>query len=860
MTCYEKNARKMKLISKITLSVSFLMLLLLCSGRGFAETGSSTLRAMTEGLEKNILLKQEGLVRLSGELPQLQEDLQRGIEKAEDRLNQIMLLQGVAGRTPWAYRTILVQLRSLETYLELKKEPLVGYKSLLARSKNDFNMIRNLEMKNMKRNDPGESSLLGDALDQYRILKKRVQEVKAVIDNELVQADKLMADIQTSRKLILEEYTSAFTGYYLEPSLGVLTDSGQKATFRELRQWLIDLPRFYYPLIVWVEWQSFVIYFVLSGLLFYGVLRYSLGKMHKRLIAACHADEALKQEGDNDEEDGEGAEEDRLYSQSDVQPGDQATASPCAEDTGGINWGLILFCTGLGMFMSLHLTIFTKNQLTIFMPGGVGALGLLMMTDRFLKDRPRHLGTTVFSSPLFPLFLLYVLGDMLQIFNIPQAGIGAVWIFGLVGAILAVKRLRRKSNLIVNKLGTGATYYLLIIFAIATVLGFATQSMVLTQLWFGLLLTIRSCMCLKKFVTTLASASAGNSGDGREKPSMLLVAYPVSVAFITVSYIYWALKFVGGQAFAKWVMRLQWDIGGTHLTLRSVLWVFIAFFITRFILFWIKTVIDFLSSDAERLTPAIGHTIKTAASYTFWVLFLVFALGVLGVPVSSLTWIASGLSVGIGFGMKDLVNNFISGLIIMFGGSIKKGDIIQMGTTMGEVADVSVRNTTVRTFDNNYVIYPNTNFMNGEITNWSYGDSKMRLIIPVSVFAGSKIPKVEKAMLKVAKKNKRILKDPAPRVLFKGFGQLGMDFELQVWINDFEGKFEAESELALAMDKMFKEKKILIAYRTTRKKYKPKGSEAMQLEAQREALKLKRREFYKTYWLKKRGSNLVNKV
>nr|WP_279343534.1 mechanosensitive ion channel domain-containing protein [Fundidesulfovibrio terrae] len=237
----------------------------------------------------------------------------------------------------------------------------------------------------------------------------------------------------------------------------------------------------------------------------------------------------------------------------------------------------------------------------------------------------------------------------------------------------------------------------------------------------------------------------------------------------------------------------------------------------------------------------MAHTVNATVSYFAWTLFILLSIHLLGVPLSSLTWIASGLSVGVGFGLKDIVNNFISGLIILFGGAIKKGDVIQQGKNLGEVIDVSVRNTTIRTPDNTMVIIPNSTFLRGEIINLSYQDTKTRLTIPVTVVPGTKVKKVIKILLAAARKNENVLKDPPPEASLVRFGRMGLEFELYVWIENFLKKFETEADLVTKIDRQFQDEKVMLSFQGVKIKYKPKGNEEQQLESQREAIRAKRK-------------------
>jgi small-conductance mechanosensitive channel len=374
----------------------------------------------------------------------------------------------------------------------------------------------------------------------------------------------------------------------------------------------------------------------------------------------------------------------------------------------------------------------------------------------------------------------------------------------------------------------------------------AALALNLTQAWFMLALTIQVLRTARRGLLRLAERL--ERGDGAHPGARALreLVFPLAVVLVLYLYSAWALHFMGGPGFARHVLRLDWTLGPAHLTFRGLSLIVISFFAVRLLLFLVHSGLEAAGARGGRMDQAKAHTVSTVSSYVIWVLFLLLALYILGVSMGALTWIASGLSVGVGFGLKDIVNNFISGIIVLFGGTIKKGDIIQTDPkTMGEVVDVSVRNTIVRTLDNKTVIVPNQKFLSGEITNWSYGDRKLRLTIPISVMPGTKLKKMEKVLIKAAKQHPDVLEDPPPQVVSIGFGQLGLDFQLHAWIEDFHKKFQVETDLLSAIDQGFQAKKIIPAFRTVKKKYKPKGDEQAQLEAQREALREKRKQTYK---------------
>ncbi|MFW5837537.1 MAG: mechanosensitive ion channel family protein, partial [Desulfovibrionaceae bacterium] len=452
-------------------------------------------------------------------------------------------------------------------------------------------------------------------------------------------------------------------------------------------------------------------------------------------------------------------------------------------------------------------------------------------------------------SPLFPLWTLMAVGALWQVLNTPATVLQVVWPVCLALAAWWIRRRVRSVEDGPERSMLRLSFWVLVVLTAAAVLDMAAMALVLSQAWFMLLAAIQILRLIRRGLHRLAAGKEAK-GDGSHPGGRALreLVYPLAVAVMLYLYSVWALYYMGGPNFMRFVLRLDWTIGGVHLTFRGLGLILISFFAVRLILFLLRAGLESAGASGRRLDMAKAHTVSTVASYVVWVLFVLLALNILGVSMGALTWIASGLSVGVGFGLKDLVNNFISGIIVLFGGNIKKGDIIQTDAkTMGEVVNVSVRNTILRTLDNRTIIVPNQKFLSGEITNWSYKDKRLRLSLPVSVIPGTKIKKMEKILVKAAKKHKDVLEDPPPRVVSLGFGQLGLDFQLLFWIDDFHKKFAVETDLIAAIDEGFQEKKIIPAFRTVKKKYKPKGSEQMQLEARREALKEKRRNVYKLF-------------
>ncbi len=195
---------------------------------------------------------------------------------------------------------------------------------------------------------------------------------------------------------------------------------------------------------------------------------------------------------------------------------------------------------------------------------------------------------------------------------------------------------------------------------------------------------------------------------------------------------------------------------------------------------------------------------------------IIISLSVAGMDFSKLALIAGALSVGIGFGLQNIVNNFVSGLILLFERPIKTGDWIQVGTVEGYVRKISIRSTQIQTFDKSDVIVPNSDLIAGTVTNLMLHDQRGRIRVPVGVAYGSNTELVKELLLQVANEHEQVLKNPmlapAPAVLFLGFGDSALNFELRCHINNIDTRFITTSELNFAIDALFREHGVQIPF------------------------------------------------
>lgn len=230
---------------------------------------------------------------------------------------------------------------------------------------------------------------------------------------------------------------------------------------------------------------------------------------------------------------------------------------------------------------------------------------------------------------------------------------------------------------------------------------------------------------------------------------------------------------------------------------------------------WIKRQLE--SNWLPKTTMDRGgrEAMVTITGYIMFVIAALAALSVAGFNFSNIAIIAGALSVGIGFGLQNIVNNFVSGLVLLFERPVRKGDWIQVGNTEGYVQDIRIRSTRILTFDRSDVIVPNSELISNQVTNFMLDSIRGRAIVKVGVAYGSDTEKVRYILTQVAEENELVVKDgtsPKPLVLFRGFGDSSLDFELRVHLYDVDRRLSTTSNLNFAIDKAFREEGIVIPF------------------------------------------------
>ena len=207
--------------------------------------------------------------------------------------------------------------------------------------------------------------------------------------------------------------------------------------------------------------------------------------------------------------------------------------------------------------------------------------------------------------------------------------------------------------------------------------------------------------------------------------------------------------------------------------------------------------------------------VTTVVGYLGFIIAVIVALSIAGINVTGITVVAGALSVGIGFGMQSIANNFVSGIILLFERPIKAGDFVTVGDVEGFVKRISIRSTEIETLDNQDMLVPNSELVSGRVTNWVLHNPYGRLRLKVGVAYGSDIHKVKEILEAVAHEHPEVITDgraTGPKALFMEFGDSALEFELRVRILRIPRRFDVTSELNFAIDKQFREAGIQIPF------------------------------------------------
>ncbi|WP_349570688.1 mechanosensitive channel MscK [Azotobacter salinestris] len=325
-----------------------------------------------------------------------------------------------------------------------------------------------------------------------------------------------------------------------------------------------------------------------------------------------------------------------------------------------------------------------------------------------------------------------------------------------------------------------------------------------------------------------AAAEGGEAGETKEEPvldieqvnqqSLRLIRLTLFGVLLSALYWVWAdlitvIDYLDNIVLYEFASEAAGTASLVPISLRDVLAALLIGVVTVVLARNLPGLLEMLILSRLKLAQGSAYATTTLLSYAIYGFGLVTALSILGVSWDKLQWLVAALSVGIGFGMQEIIANFISGLIILFERPVRIGDMVTVGGVSGSVNRIRIRATHIIDADRKVVVVPNKTFITSQLINWTLSDTVTRLVLKVGVGYGSDLDLVRELLYKAARENPRVLREPEPLVLFQTFGESTLDHDLIIHVRELADRGRATDEINRRIDELFREHHIDIAFR-----------------------------------------------
>ncbi|MEG2173172.1 MAG: mechanosensitive ion channel [Desulfovibrionaceae bacterium] len=417
------------------------------------------------------------------------------------------------------------------------------------------------------------------------------------------------------------------------------------------------------------------------------------------------------------------------------------------------------------------------------------------------------------TSPLWPIFPVALGGYILMYPALPTLIFMGAWTFIVLSALIW-QRFRRSNNCPLQYETTIMQIEpaVLWISLALVLLGMPRYAILLYMLFVGLAVAVQLCIGGIHLIHTTAKKLPEEGIKAVIGSIIIACAAPVVLLTMFVGLALWMLTLPGGIALLQHYAISGFSVGETRFNFLQVLLIISVFYITRTAVGMGTAFLRKMPTQGIRVDSTLIPPLQTAFTYCMWGGFGLFVLHSLGVALANLAVVAGGLSVGIGFGMQAIVNNFLSGLILIFSRTLQEGDVVDVGGVTGTVRKISVRATTVETYDNAVIYVPNSEFVSTRLINWTRNSRSVRREINVGVAYGSDTQMVMKLLKDVAIASPNVLKYPPPVVLFTDFGNSTLNFSLRFWVHDYDVGVSTASVIRFELDTLFRQHGIEVAF------------------------------------------------
>lgn len=468
---------------------------------------------------------------------------------------------------------------------------------------------------------------------------------------------------------------------------------------------------------------------------------------------------------------------------------------------------------------------------------GTIVLGFLWLGDRLYSKRdqdaliplPSHARTAARRNLVYVALLLVIyraIGLIETVQNISEVS-RAILMFPVIVLAAAVSIRLRRITLIdpgdataetlpagLRRMAPTLRLLSLAVAIVAPLLAAAGYQTLAEAIIFPALLTLAVfglVMVLQRFVSDLYGWLSGKGEAAEESVVPALAGFLLSLAAVPVLALIWGARVA--DLTELWARFLAgFSIGDTNISPTDFLTFAVVFGIGYAATRALQGALSSSLLPRTRLDAGGQNAVVSGTGYLGILLAALAAITTAGIDLSSLAIVAGALSVGIGFGLQNIVSNFVSGIILLIERPISEGDWIEVSGHMGYVRDISVRSTRIETFDRSDVIVPNADLVSGLVTNFTRNNTVGRVIVPVGVAYGTDTMKVDAILREIANAHPMVLANPAPNVVFQGFGADSLDFEIRAILRDVNWVLSVKSEMNHEIAKRFAEEGIEIPF------------------------------------------------